>query len=137
MYGELRTIAWNGPEKGKFTRFHSKAAVVMRDARAPAAKNSKPFWIDGKSTPNDLQGFTILSIMDTLKQTNAWQTYNVTFTAPSDKVLIAFATINRPKPCGSCGSFLDAVCLQKGKHCGISLSKQTVMDDEYTHRICL
>lgn len=32
---------------------------------------------------------------------------------PSGKLQLAFTTTKRPKECGSCGSLLDAVCLQR------------------------
>jgi hypothetical protein len=51
--------------------------------------------------------------MDTTTHKDQWQKYETTFRAPSGKVTVMFTTTARPKQCGTCGSLLDAVCLQK------------------------
>lgn len=51
--------------------------------------------------------------MDTRQHKDQWQKYETTFTAPSKRVTLLFTTIERPKQCGTCGSLLDGVCLQK------------------------
>ena len=67
--------------------------------------------------PKDAQGFNILVEADTSKQATQWQRYEVEFAAPAARTTLAFVTTKRPPECGSCGSLLDAVTLQKGELC--------------------
>lgn len=111
-YGRLMTYAWRNQYQGQFIKFETKMDAIYRDGsyKSPLeAGQSK-----GAPYPQDSQGFTRLATADTTQQGEQWQRYEATFKAPaSGKVQLAFTTTKRPKECGSCGSLLDAVCLQK------------------------
>jgi hypothetical protein len=110
-YGLLRTTAWRPPYVGQVVAFHTKAAAAVRDAGyAPPRGGAKPGVF-----PKDAQGFEVLVEADTSKQASQWQRYEVEFAAPAARTTLAFVTTKRPPECGSCGSLLDAVCLQKGE----------------------
>jgi hypothetical protein len=106
-YGRLMTYA-----KGTstFTVYPTAVNVAIRPT------DFKPNPNSGK-WPEDKQGYTQISAADTEEQyakyKTQWVKHEATFTAPADKVTLAFINAKRPKTCGSCGSLLDAVCLQK------------------------
>eukprot|EP00877_Chromochloris_zofingiensis_P009377 jgi/Chrzof1/4693/Cz14g23030.t1 len=110
-YGRLQTVGWNGDIKGKFTVFQTAAVAVYRDATLKPPANPKEY-------PGDAQGYTVLIRADTKTQKGLWQKYSATFVAPSNKVTIAFTTTRNAPECTTCGSLMDAVCLQKGRYQG-------------------
>ncbi|KAF8069562.1 RANBP1C [Scenedesmus sp. PABB004] len=95
---------------GKLTPFDTAVDVAVRPAGHAVSASAAP-W------PKDRQGFTVIDSADTAADYAAHQTqwvrHETTFTAPDDKVTLAFINTKRSKVCGSCGSLLDAVCLQK------------------------
>jgi hypothetical protein len=110
-YGRLMTYAWRPPYTGVFEKFETMAAAGVRDFYAPRPAKPNIFAFEGSI--KDTQGFKVLVHADTTKQPKQWQEYSATFQAPSNKIQLLFTTTKRPKECGSCGSMLDAVCLQK------------------------
>lgn len=111
-YGRLQTYAWRDQYAGQFVKFETTMDALARDAstQTPMERGVKtaPY-------PADKQGFDTLVTADTRKQASQWQRYEAEVTGPaSGKLQLAFTTTMRPKECGSCGSLLDAVCLQKG-----------------------
>lgn len=106
-YGRLMTFKKG---TGKWTTFDTAVDVAIRDA------GHKPD-VNAKAWPGDKQGYSLISQADTAdnwaKHNKQWVKHETTFTAPSDMVTLAFINAKRPKECGSCGSLLDAVCLQK------------------------
>lgn len=106
-YGRLMTT---DKHTRQFTAYETAVDVAIRPAAyVPAAGASR--W------PGDKQGFTQVSYADTAQQwgqhKTQWVKHEATFTAPSDAITLAFINAKRSKECGSCGSLLDAVCLQK------------------------
>lgn len=97
----------DGPLHGARTTYHSSADVVVRDAAyVPTGKEG--------IYPKDMQGFKLLERMVTsdwgVENQTVWKRYDLTFTAPSNKITLAFINGIRSKVC-ACGSLLDAVCL--------------------------
>lgn len=113
-YGRLMTYGsdkgTHGVGSGTFTAFDSAVDVAIRPSSyQPSA--AAGIW------PKDRQGYSVISSADSLQQWNAtgkqWVQHSVEFTAPSNQVTLAFINAKRSKICGSCGSLLDAVCLQR------------------------
>jgi hypothetical protein len=91
--------------------FETAVDVAIRPASYQPDASSRSIW------PGDRQGFTVISTADTKENWDRyqkqWVKHEVVFAAPADAVTLAFINAKRPKECGSCGSLLDAVCLQK------------------------
>eukprot|EP00878_Enallax_costatus_P005008 GHUV01005267.1.p1 GENE.GHUV01005267.1~~GHUV01005267.1.p1 ORF type:complete len:246 (+),score=37.75 GHUV01005267.1:194-931(+) len=107
-YGRLMTHSNHGT--GAFEVFPTAVNVAIRPSDyKPSA--SSGIW------PHDRQGYTQISAADTEVQweqyKKQWVRYEAEFVAPANKVTLAFINAKRPKNCGSCGSLIDAVCLQK------------------------
>jgi len=111
MYGRLMTYAWRPPYVGEFVKFETSMAVGIKDAAKPAPNSPGEFARNG--VIKDSQGYQVLANVFTKDQPEQWQQYDLQFTAPASKVSLLFTTTSRSKECGSCGSLLDAVCLQK------------------------
>ncbi|GBF92214.1 hypothetical protein Rsub_05296 [Raphidocelis subcapitata] len=117
MYGRLETYAWRDQYAGQFTKFETMMDALARDGATPAPaevnfSSGGAYPQTGKS--GDRQGFEVLVTADTRKHASQWQKYEASVTGPaSGKLQLAFTTTSRPKECGSCGSLLDAICLQK------------------------
>lgn len=91
-----------------WTVFQTAAVAAIRDATKKPPANPKEF-------PGDTQGYTVLIQADTKTQKGGWQKYSATFVAPSNKVTIAFTPTRKAPECTTCGSLMDAVCVQKGR----------------------
>ncbi|KAI8472213.1 MAG: hypothetical protein J3K34DRAFT_519969 [Monoraphidium minutum] len=120
-YGRLETGRQPGltrGRRGQFIKFETTLDALYRDGstKAPLEKGvkTKPYPQDSQARGAGGGGFSKILTADTRTHAKQWQKYEGTFKAPaSGKVQLAFTTTMRPKECGSCGSLLDAVCLQK------------------------
>lgn len=111
-YGRLQTYAWRNEYRGQFIKFETTMDAIARDGATPAPAEIDPKG--GAPYPKDRQGFMVVATADTRNHASQWQRYEAELTGPpSGKLQLAFTTTMRPKECGSCGSLLDAVCLQK------------------------
>jgi hypothetical protein len=114
-YGRLMTFSKTTKQ---FTAYDTSVDVVIRPTNyVISPSNYNDFMKATKPWPKDTQGFTVIAQADTAvqyeKYKKQWVQYTATFMAPADEVTLAFINIKRPKDCGSCGSLLDAICLQK------------------------
>ncbi|WIA21550.1 hypothetical protein OEZ85_000746 [Tetradesmus obliquus] len=114
FYGRLMTKT-EGKDRGthgtgQMTAFDTAVDVAIRPSSYQPSATGAP-W------PKDTQGYNKIDNADTLedwsRSSRQWTKHQVEFTAPADRVTLAFINAKRPKVCGSCGSLLDGVCLQR------------------------
>ncbi|KAF6250062.1 hypothetical protein COO60DRAFT_1706247 [Scenedesmus sp. NREL 46B-D3] len=114
FYGRLMTLTEGKNQgthgTGKMTAFDTAVDVAIRPSSYKPSATGAP-W------PKDTQGYTKVDHADTQedysRSNRQWNRHQVEFTAPADRVTLAFLNAKRPKICGSCGSLLDGVCLQR------------------------